>query len=221
MARRKERKSNFNLPFFLVLLFSVLLLGFLIIFWSLTRPFCANSISCKESLSLKVENEVPGVFEGREVMPPPVDLTQKEPVTRVLGEAVASGEKHIYINLANQTLSAYQGNTLFMEAPVSTGKWHPTPAGDFAIWEKVRATRMTGGQGADFYDLPNVPYVMFFDGPGAPAGAGFGLHGAYWHDNFGHPMSHGCVNMRTVDAQELYGWADVGTKITIYGQAPI
>jgi hypothetical protein len=94
---------------------------------------------------------------------------------------------------------------------------------------------MTGGEGADFYDLPNVPYVMFFSGPNAPAGAGFSLHGAYWHDNFGHPMSHGCVNMRIVDAEKLYDWADPptsgsttlsstdnpGTKITIYGQAPL
>jgi len=65
---------------------------------------------------------------------------------------------------------------------------------------------------------------MFFSGPGVSAGAGFSLHGTYWHNNFGHPMSHGCVNMRTVDAQKLYGWVgdnDPGTKITIYGQASI
>jgi lipoprotein-anchoring transpeptidase ErfK/SrfK len=122
-----------------------------------------------------------------------------------------------------------------MTALVSTGKWHPTPTGDFTIWEKIRATRMTGGEGADFYDLPNVPYVMFFGGSGVPDGDGFSLHGAYWHDNFGHPMSHGCVNMRIVDAEKLYDWADPptngnttlsstespGTEITIYGQAPL
>jgi len=221
MARRRKRKSNFNLPFFLILLFSVLALGFLIIFWSLTRPFCANSISCKSSLSLKVENDALGVFDGQKVVPPKVDLTQKEPVIKVLGEAVVPSEKRIYIDLTSQSLTAYQGATLFLKAPVSSGKWHPTPTGDFAIWEKIRATRMTGGQGDDFYDLPNVPYVMFFSGLNAPAGAGFSLHGAYWHDNFGHPMSHGCVNMRIVDAQKLYGWVDLGTKITIYGQAPI
>lgn len=154
-------------------------------------------------------------------MPPKVDLTQKEPTTKVLGEAAVSGERHIYVDLTSQTLTAYQGSVLFLEAPVSTGKWHPTPTGDFTIWEKIRATRMAGGEGADYYNLPNVPYVMFFSGPNASAGSGFSLHGAYWHDNFGHPMSHGCVNMRTVDAEKLYGWADVGTKITIYGQAPI
>ena len=93
---------------------------------------------------------------------------------------------------------------------------------------------MSGGQGADYYYLPNVPYVMFFSGSGISAGRGFSLHGAYWHNNFGHAMSHGCVNMRTVDAQKLYYWVDPpaegnigvstkdspGTKITIYGKAP-
>lgn len=92
---------------------------------------------------------------------------------------------------------------------------------------------MTGGEGADFYDLPNVPYTMFFEGPNAPAGAGFSLHGAYWHDNFGHAMSHGCVNMKITDAHKLYDWVnpvtngytthataeDPGTPITIYGTA--
>jgi hypothetical protein len=94
---------------------------------------------------------------------------------------------------------------------------------------------MTGGEGADYYDLPNVPYVMFFGGGNVPDGSGFGLHGTYWHDNFGHPMSHGCVNMRTIDAEKLYDWVDPptngnttisgtgnpGTTITIYGQAPL
>jgi hypothetical protein len=234
MAKRKLQKNRLNWPFFLILLISVLILGLLIIFWSLTRPFCANSISCKDSLSLKVENVATGVFNGQKIVPPKVDLTKKEPVVAVLGEATVKGEKHIYVDLTNQTLSAYQGDTLFMQVPVSTGKWHPTPDGDFTIWEKLRATRMTGGTGADYYDLPNVPYVMFFSGPSASAGAGFSLHGAYWHNNFGHPMSHGCVNMRIVDAQKLYDWVnpittgsitaatkdDPGTKITIYGQPP-
>jgi len=227
MTKRKYIKNSFNFSFFLILLFSVLALGCLIIYWSLSRPFCANSISCKESLSVKVENGATGVFDGQKVIPPVIDLSQKPNLSKVLGEATAVGEKHIYIDLTNQTLTAKQGDTVFMEAPISSGKWHPSPTGDFTIWEKVIATRMTGGSGADYYDLPNVPYVMFFQGPGAPAGAGFGMHGAYWHDNFGHPMSHGCINMRQVDAERLYYWSDApsngnpGTAITIYGQAPI
>ena len=231
---KKTSKSNF----LLLMATSVFALAAIICF-SLNRTnprdYCANSLSCKESLTLKVENGATGVFDGQTVIPPKIDLAQKEPKTKVLGEETATGEKHIYVDLTNQTLTAYQGNTMFMQVPVSTGKWHPTPTGDFTIWEKLRATRMTGGSGADFYDLPNVPYTMFFGGSGVPDGDGFSLHGAYWHDNFGHPMSHGCVNMRIVDAQRLYDWVnpitkasitpatkdDPGTKITIYGQAPI
>ena len=233
--KRKAQKSSFNWSFFLLLLFSVLVLGLIIIFCSLNRPFCASSSNCKESMKLDVENNVTGVFDGQKVIPPVIDLSQKVPSVKVLGEATASGEKHIYVDLTTQTLTAYQGDTLFMTASVSTGKWHPTPTGDFKIWEKFKAVRMTGGSGADYYDLPNVPYTMFFEGVNAAAGDGFSLHGAYWHDNFGHPMSHGCVNMKIIDAEKLYDWvnpittgnvtpatkSDPGTKITIYGQAPI
>ncbi len=201
---------------------------------SFKAPYCANSLTCKESLELNVENGAKGIFGGREVLAPKVDLARKEASTKVLGEAEMSGEKHIYVDLTNQTLSAYQGDTLFMQVPVSTGKWGKTPTGEFAIWEKIRATKMSGGSGADYYYLPNVPYVMFFSNDQVAAGRGFSLHGAYWHNNFGHPMSHGCVNMRTVDAQKLYFWVgpstaanvnlatkdDPGTKITIYGEAP-
>jgi lipoprotein-anchoring transpeptidase ErfK/SrfK len=59
------------------------------------------------------------------------------------------------------------------------------------------------------YDLPNVPYVMYFY-------QGYGLHGTYWHHNFGHPMSHGCVNFKTEDAGWLYNWASVGTLVNIH-----
>jgi hypothetical protein len=235
MTKQKIRKSNFKWSFFFTLLVAVLVLGFLSIYLSIQRPFCANSGSCKESFNLKIENGAAGIFEGQTITPPKVDLAQKKPNIKVLGEATLSGQKHIYIDLTTQTLTAYQGDTLFLKTQISTGKWHPTPTGEFTIWEKVRATRMTGGTGADYYDLPNVPYVMFFGGSGVSNGAGFGLHGAYWHNNFGHPMSHGCVNMRSVDAEKLYYWVDPptngnttisgtdnpGTAITIYGQAPL
>jgi lipoprotein-anchoring transpeptidase ErfK/SrfK len=217
-----------------LLLVSVFLLAGFVIFNSSNKSVCANTLSCKESLSLNVDNGATGIFNGERVEPPAVNLAEK-PGVKVLSEAIGSGEKHIYVDLTNQVLTAYQGDTLFLQAPVSTGKWFPTPTGEFTIWEKVRATKMSGGQGADYYYLPNVPYVMFFSGSGISAGRGFGLHGTYWHNNFGHPMSHGCVNMRTVDAEKLYYWVDPratgnatlasdgnpGTKITIYGKAPI
>jgi hypothetical protein len=94
---------------------------------------------------------------------------------------------------------------------------------------------MSGGSGADYYNLPNVPYTMFFYNGQTPKSWGYSLHGAYWHNNFGHPMSHGCVNMRIPDAEKLYYWSNPNIKswttyatadypgptITIYGTTPL
>jgi lipoprotein-anchoring transpeptidase ErfK/SrfK len=84
---------------------------------------------------------------------------------------------------------------------VSAGKWAPTPTGDFRIWIKLRYTLMHGGSKElhTYYYLPNVPYTQYFY-------KGFGLHGAYWHNNFGQPMSHGCVNLSIPDAEKLFYW---------------
>jgi lipoprotein-anchoring transpeptidase ErfK/SrfK len=59
------------------------------------------------------------------------------------------------------------------------------------------------------YYLPNVPYTMYFYG-------GYGLHGTYWHNNFGTPMSHGCVNLSTADSGWLFDWASVGTVVNVH-----
>lgn len=195
---------------------------------------CANSISCAKDLSFHIDKNSQGTFEGQKVLAPSVDLAAVSSKTAVLGAATAPGEKHIYVDLTTQTLYAYQGKALVLKTLISSGKWHPTPTGDFTIWIKLRATRMTGGEGEDYYDLPNVPYVMFFSNNEVPQYLGFSLHGAYWHNNFGHPMSHGCVNMRIVDAHALYDWVDPptdglttyatvdhpGTQVTITGNAP-
>jgi len=195
---------------------------------------CANSISCAKSPELKIENNSTGVFSNHKITPPKISMSDQE-TSPVLGASNELGEKHIYVDLTHQTLSAFAGKTLIMQVPISSGKWHPTPTGEFNIWIKLRATRMAGGQGDDFYDLPNVPYVMFFANSQVARSAGFSLHGAYWHNNFGHPMSHGCVNMRETDAHKLYDWAsppttgyttyadekNTGTKVTVFGSAPI
>ena len=112
----------------------------------------------------------------------------------------------IDINLSTQTLTAYAGQTAVFQARVSTGIWrYPTVVGTFRIYVKYRSARMRGPG----YNLPNVPYVMYFH-------RGYGLHGTYWHSNFGTPMSHGCVNLSTPDAQWVYNWASVGTKVVTH-----
>jgi len=65
---------------------------------------------------------------------------------------------------------------------------------------------MEGGEGKYYYNLPNVPYVMYFENPQVPGWRGYGLHGAYWHNDFGRQRSHGCVNLPVDVAKEIYYW---------------
>ncbi len=162
---------------------------------------CANSRTCKSDLSESIDNDSVGYFQGRKIIPPKIDLAESNVNPAVLGTNVPSEDKHIYVDLSAQKLYAYDGTREFMQTLVATGRWGKTPVGNFHIWTKLRATRMSGGSGADYYNLPNVPSVMYFYND-------FGIHGAYWHNNFGHTMSHGCVNMRIAEAKTLFDWAD-------------
>lgn len=175
------------------------------------------------------------IFNNEQVALPSY-IAQAKPLLPVLGDSTA--EKKIYVDLTHQRLYAFEGDNLIYDFLVSTGKWGRTPTGTFKIWGKFRYTKMSGGSVAlhTYYYLPNVPYVMFFDNEEVAASRGFSLHGTYWHDNFGHPMSHGCVNMKTSEAKLIYHWSDPtspdpdksvrsskdnpGTTIIIYGTAP-
>jgi len=118
-----------------------------------------------------------------------------------------SAGKWIDVNISKQTITAYQGSVPLKSVLVSTGTaWHPTPAGRFAVYTKIKAQTMSGGYGADSYYLPGVPWVMYFTGA-------YAIHGTYWHRNFGTPMSHGCVNLTIDDAKWFFDWAEVGTPV--------
>jgi lipoprotein-anchoring transpeptidase ErfK/SrfK len=111
----------------------------------------------------------------------------------------------IDVDLSEQTLTAYENGVPVHAALVSTGlPQTPTPTGQFRIWIKLRYDDMAG---EDYY-IEDVPYVMYFY-------EGYGLHGVTWHGNFGHPMSHGCVNLPTEEAEWLFNWADVETLVNI------
>ena len=119
--------------------------------------------------------------------------------------AAPGGERWILVDLSDQRVIAYEGETTVQSFLVSTGtQWTPTVLGDYRIYVKYEAADMAGPG----YYLPSVPYVMYFF-------EGYGLHGTYWHNNFGTPMSHGCVNLRTEDAAWLFGWASVGTAVRV------
>lgn len=114
--------------------------------------------------------------------------------------------KWIQVILAEQRLIAWENGQVMRSVAISSGTARtPTPRGRFRITRKYPRLRM---RGAD-YDLPNVPYVMFF------RRGGYAIHGAYWHNNFGTPMSHGCINMPIDEAGWLYRWAPVGTPVVV------
>lgn len=119
--------------------------------------------------------------------------------------APADGRRWIEIDLSDQTLTAWQGDVPVLHTSVSTGKAStPTVTGNFEIYLKYESQHMTG----DDYDLPGVPWVMYFYDE-------YAIHGAYWHANFGTPTSHGCVNMRISEAEMLYQWAAMGTQVVV------
>lgn len=198
---------------------------------------CANTISCIKDLSGKFESgETKATFLGKTLSVPGLRNLARIPTQPVLGASTSN--KRIEVDLTHQTLHAFEDGKELFTFPVSSGKWYPTPTGTFHIWIKLRYTKMEGGDPAigTYYNLPNVPYVMFFYNNQVSQARGFSLHGTYWHNNFGHPMSHGCVNMRTEDVEKIFYWVDPsgsanksqinatadnpGTEIVIYGEAP-
>jgi len=120
--------------------------------------------------------------------------------------AAVNGERWIDVDLTQQRLYAYEGDTLANSFVVSTGTWQtPTVTGTYNVWIKLRSAPMSGPG----YYLPNVPYIMYFYGS-------YGIHGTYWHNNFGTPMSHGCVNMSIPDSEWIYNFASVGTTVNVH-----
>lgn len=155
------------------------------------------------------ESENLALFNGQIIDYPKTSLSQMASTsssnnnTQVLGTTNQNGEeKWIEVSLTQQKVRAWEGNTVVMEYPISSGKWSPTPKGTFYIWYKTRSQKMEGGNKdlGTYYYLPNVPHNMFFY-------KGYALHGAYWHNNFGQPMSHGCVNEPLANAAQIFDWA--------------
>jgi len=123
----------------------------------------------------------------------------------------AKPQKTIVISISQQTLWAYKGHQVVLSSYVSTGRTgFDTPVGSFAVLTKLPSQTMEGVIGGEYYNVPDVPDVMYF------TNRGHALHGTYWHNNFGTPMSHGCVNLPMDVAAWLYDWAPVGTPVLIY-----
>ena len=129
-------------------------------------------------------------------------------------DGLGAGEKWVDVNLSRQTLVVFQGDQPLYATLVSTGKKakdptdkvhdHQTVQGSFRIREKHISTTMDGdgpAPGDMPYSIEDVPYVMYFEG-------NYALHGAFWHNNFGHEQSHGCVNLAPLDAKQIFFLTD-------------
>ncbi|MBN1564374.1 MAG: L,D-transpeptidase family protein [Anaerolineae bacterium] len=119
--------------------------------------------------------------------------------------APTSAGKSIVVSTDQQRIYAYENGQLVHSYLTSTGlPATPTVKGDFKIYVKYVTDDMSG---PDYY-LPDVPYTMYFY-------QGYGIHGTYWHNSFGRPMSHGCVNLPTDQAEWFFNWAEVGTPVRV------
>ncbi len=121
------------------------------------------------------------------------------------------GGRWVSIDLKNQVLTAYEGDHLVFGTLISSGKGkRVTREGMFHVYMRGVTADMSALMGTpDAYNVYDVPWVMYFDN-------GIAMHGATWHDNFGAPMSHGCVNMSITDARWLFGWSTDVPNMPVY-----
>jgi hypothetical protein len=112
---------------------------------------------------------------------------------------VPAGSRWVHVDLGEQTLVAYEGDRPVFATMVSTGReGFGTPTGTFRIQSKHVSTTMDDpAAGAEAYSIEDVPWTMYFEGS-------YALHAAFWHDRFGRPRSHGCVNLAPADARWLF-----------------
>ena len=125
-------------------------------------------------------------------------------------------EKLITVDIGSQTATAWEGGQIKYKTRVSTGmRLTPTVKGSFRIYLKYPKKDMRGPSPYKYiypsgkYHLKNVPNIMYFY-------QGYAIHGAYWHNNFGRPASHGCVNVPLAAAEWLYKFADQGTRVEVF-----
>ncbi len=129
-------------------------------------------------------------------------------------EFSTTSQKRIVVDRGDQTLTASEGTDEIMSFKISTGlELTPTPRGTFQIFKMTPSRYMQGPlpylADQQVYDLPGVPWNLYFTKEGAV------IHGAYWHESFGSPYSHGCVNLSPSDAKQLYDWSELGTEVVV------
>lgn len=161
------------------------------------HPYVLGSQEPVSAQDILVSNDPIEFIGPDQLLPAGFRLFQPVDETLLAHRPASPDEKWIEVDVTEQRVTAWEGTVPVMSFLSSTGlPGTPTVLGEYNIYWKLEATLMTGPG----YYLPEVPYTMYFY-------RGYGLHGAYWHDNFGQPMSHGCVNLRIDEAKQLFEWA--------------
>ncbi|MDQ3695816.1 MAG: L,D-transpeptidase [Chloroflexota bacterium] len=149
------------------------------------------------------QGDVPIYDEGLFVPPRAIPSISSAPTP-------PNNDRAIVVSLSRQALWAYENGEVIDSTYVSTGtEKFKTPTGLYYVNTKVDSQTMEGVLGGEYYNVPDVPYVMYF------TDRGHAIHGAYWHDNFGQTMSHGCINLPLDIAAWMYAWAPMGMAISI------
>lgn len=133
------------------------------------------------------------------------------PVTEV-APVITTLARRIEVNLSQQHAYLFENNSVIDSWPISSGKeGFSSSTGSFRISAKLTSQNMGNRDltKEPFYFTPDVPWVMYYNGDEA-------LHGAYWHNNFGNVMSHGCINMPLGSAEFAYAWAPMGTEVWVH-----
>jgi len=155
-----------------------------------------NSVLEQENLKPSSLPIIPKIFPD---LPPAVEIPETVPLSN----------KVIIVSLHDQTLKYFEDLKFMGEFKISSGvKRLPTPTGEFTVLKKLPLVHYKGPG----YDYPKTKWNLLFK---YQSKGNLYIHGAYWHHNFGHPMSHGCVNVSYADMEGLYNWADVGTRVII------
>lgn len=143
----------------------------------------------------------------------PAATLRRIPPTALSSLMPDAADKWLQINRTTQTLTCFVGETPVFQVPVATGlPGTPTPRGEFRVLYKRHTRRMIGGAGAGRYDLPGIAFPTYF------TWSGVAIHGTYWHNDFGRPHSHGCVNVSNAAAQWIFRWVSPVADYATYTQ---
>lgn len=246
-TKKSSQKTQVK-PFFYyrryVIALSALLIVFGLFAFSKTQSYYLFTTS-KERVDFETvtgiydDSAKTAVYSNKVIAVPgePVHIAQKVlEDTNVLGSKTS--DKRIEIDLSRQRLYAVENGVRVFDFSISSGRpGSETPTGSYEIWAKVRYVHLHGGSKAlsTDYDLPNVPYAMFFSNEDMPKTKGFAITGAYWYEDFDSPESFGNITMSIEDAAQIYSFIDPttgdqsvfytdedhpGTEVLIYGSTP-